>query len=118
MRQRQNYLTEAKDWLNRLEISISGDVALRHQDSHIELETFFRDLLNLVFDWNLDNANTPLGKCQDSFDLSDKDASLAVQVTVTTTAEKIRKTLASFVGETVFHAFLDHVALGASDLAS
>lgn len=98
MRQRQDYLMEAKDWLNRLEISIAGDIALRHQDSHIELETFFRDLLNLVYDWNLDNANTLLGQSQDSFDLSDKAASLAVQVTVTTTAEKIRTTLASFVG--------------------
>lgn len=98
MRQRQDYLTEAKDWLNRLEKSIAGDIALRHQDSHIELENFFRDLLNLVFDWNLENANTPLGMCQVSFDLSDKDASLAVQVTVTTAAGKIRKTLASFVG--------------------
>jgi len=97
-RQRQDYLTEAKDWLNRLELSIVGDTALRHQDSHIELETFFRDLLNLVFGWNLDNANTLFCKNQDSFDLSAEDGSLAVQVTVTTTADKIRKTLESFVG--------------------
>jgi sulfur relay (sulfurtransferase) DsrC/TusE family protein len=97
-RQRQDYLTEAKDWFSRLELSIAGDIALRHQDSHIELEAFFRDLLNLVFDWNLSNANTLFGKNQDSFDLSDKAASLAVQVTVTTSAEKIRRTLRSFVG--------------------
>jgi hypothetical protein len=69
-RQRQDYLTEAKDWLNRLELSIAADSALRHQDSYIELETFFRDLLNLVFDWNLDNSNALFGKSQDSFDLS------------------------------------------------
>ena len=97
-RQRQDYLTEAKDWLNRLQLSITSDITLRHQDSHIELETFFRDLLNLVFDWKLVNANTLFGKNQDTFDLSDEDNSLAVQVTVTTSAKKIRKTLGSFIG--------------------
>lgn len=89
---------EATEWLNRLEMSIAADIALRHEDSLIELETFFRDLLNLVFGWNLQNANTLLGGSQDSFDLSDDAASLAVQVTATTTAEKIRKTIESFVG--------------------
>lgn len=97
-RQRQEYLTEAKDWLNRLELSIASDVALRHQDSHIELETFFRDLLNLVFGWNLQNANLVSGTSQGSFDLADDAASLAVQVTVTTSAKKIRKTLKGFIG--------------------
>jgi len=97
-RQRQEYLTEAKDWLGRLELTIAADRALRHQDSHIELETFFRDLLNLVFDWNLENSNTRFGTNQNSFDLSDKAGSLAVQVTVTTNAEKIRNTLKGFIG--------------------
>ena len=97
-RQRQEFLTEAKDWLNRLEVSIKSDIALRHQDSLIEQENFFRDLLNLVFDWNLQNANLLSEMNQDSFDLSDETASRAVQVTVTTTAAKIRKTLNSFIG--------------------
>ncbi|MHB9066692.1 MAG: SMEK domain-containing protein [Pirellulaceae bacterium] len=107
-RKRQNCLTEANDWLGRLELSIAGDIALRHQDSHIELEAFFRDLLNLVFDWNLANANTLFGKNQDSFDLSDEAASLAVQVTVTKNAKKIRKTLQSFVGthDTVYQRLI------------
>ncbi|MCR9118100.1 MAG: SMEK domain-containing protein, partial [bacterium] len=95
--QRQNLLEEAKRWLNRLELSIKSDTTLRHQDSHIEIETFFRDLLNLVFGWNLGNANTLIGSSQDSFDLSDRSEGIAVQVTVTTTAEKIRKTFAKFV---------------------
>lgn len=97
-RQRQEYLVEAKDWLNRLELSIVSDVALRHQDSHIELETFFRDLLNFVFGWNLQNANLVSGTSQGSFDLADDAASLAAQVTVTTSARKIRKTLKAFIG--------------------
>ena len=90
---------ELRDWFIRLELSIAGDTILRHQDSHIELETFFRDMLNLVYDWKLSNANTLFGKDQDSFDLSSEKKSLAIQVTVTTTAKKIRKTINSFVGK-------------------
>lgn len=97
-RQRQDFLTEAKDWFQRLEWSIRADKALRHQDSSIEAETFFRDLLNLVYDWSLENANTLSGTSQDSFDLFDSAARIAVQVTVTTGPAKIRKTIKSFVG--------------------
>ena len=96
--QRQDFLTEAKEWLIRLEQSIEADKALRHQDSSIEIESFFRDLLNLGFDWNLGNANTMFGWNQDSFDLSDESAGIAVQVTITTDAAKIRKTIRGFVG--------------------
>jgi hypothetical protein len=96
--QRQDFLTEAKEWLNRLEQTIEADKALRHQDSSIEIESFFRDLLNLVFRWNLGNANTMFGLNQDSFDLSDESTGIAVQVTITTDAAKIRKTIRGFVG--------------------
>lgn len=97
--QRQDHLTEMKEYLIRLESHIRADIMLRHQNSHIELEGFFRDLLNQTFGWNLGNANTKLGPNQDSFDLFDDLSEIAVQVTVTTTAAKINKTLKSFVGK-------------------
>lgn len=96
--QRQDHLVEIKEWLIRLERSIDADKLLSHQDSYIEIEYFFRDLCNQVFGWQLENANMLSGKSQDSFDLSDKDGNLAVQVTVTTDAKKIRDTLNSFIG--------------------
>ena len=98
-RQRQDQLAEMKDWLVRLELHIQADGALRHQDSLIELENFFRDLLNLTFDWKLDNANALFAVNQESFDLSDTVNHVAVQVTVTTNAAKIRKTLKGFIGK-------------------
>jgi len=97
--QRQDHLAEMKEYLIRLESHIRADISLQHQNSHIELETFFRDLLNQTFAWNLGNANAKLGLNQDSFDLFDDGDQLAVQVTVTTTAAKIRKTLKSFIGK-------------------
>ncbi len=88
-----------KDWLVRLEQDIRADVALRHYASLTELENFFRDLLNTAFGWKLDNANALFGMNQESFDLSDTVNSVAVQVTVTTNAAKIRKTLKGFIGK-------------------
>jgi hypothetical protein len=97
-RQREDILREIEDWLVRLECSIKADKAIQHQNSNIELEYFFRDLLNLVFNWNLGNANQLLGKNHDSFALSDGQNKLAAQVTITRSAKKIKETLTKFVG--------------------
>lgn len=97
-RQREDNLIELREWFTRLEKWIESKDSLRHQDSNIELEYFFRDLLNLTYGWGLGNANALFGVNQDSFDLSDEMSSVAVQVTVTTNATKIRKTLKSFIG--------------------
>ncbi|MEO1530150.1 MAG: SMEK domain-containing protein [Planctomycetota bacterium] len=62
------------------------------------MNLFFCALLNEVFDWNLLNANGLLSRNQDSFDLFDEGNEIAVQVTTTTDARKIRATLRTFVG--------------------
>ncbi len=43
--QRQDHLTEMKEYLIRLESHIRADIMLRHQNSHIELEGFFATYL-------------------------------------------------------------------------
>ncbi|MCA9135685.1 MAG: SpoIIE family protein phosphatase [Planctomycetales bacterium] len=97
LRRLENYLPEITERLLYLDQSVRAHKALRHQNSHIEIEVFFRDLLNLVFDWKLTNANRLFGRNQDSFDLSDTAKGIAVQVTVTTDAAKIRETLTKFI---------------------
>jgi len=96
--QRLDYARELQEWFERLSLRFDSSKFLRHQDLNIEVENFFRDLLNLVFDWQLGNANILFGQNQDSFDLSDNSGRIAVQVTVTTSAKKIKDTLKSFVG--------------------
>jgi len=91
-------LERLKDWFTRLDVSMRANKALKHQDANIQLENFFRDLLNAVYGWNLVNANGLISTDQDSYDLSDDGESLAAQVTVTTGSAKIKKTLKSFVG--------------------
>lgn len=94
----QEILDELKQWFTRLSVSFEGSKAIKHQDANIRAEYFFRDLLNEVYSWNLRNANATLSEDQDSFDLCDDVLKIAAQVTVTTAATKIRKTLRSFIG--------------------
>ena len=77
---------------------VRANQALQHQSVPVELEYFFRDLLNLIFDWSLQNANDFLSVNAKAIDLMDTDLRVAVQVTVTSGATKIRTTLRKFVG--------------------
>jgi hypothetical protein len=96
--QRQKHLEECKKWFSLLDREFEFNSAIRHLDANIEIENFFRDLLNLVYGWKLSNANWLVKTNQDSFDLADQEHRVAVQVTSTTSSEKIRKTLGKFIG--------------------
>lgn len=95
---RTGILQQINQLLAQLALNVQGEQALRHQNSHIELEGFFRDFLNLVFGWQLNDANTLFGRDQDAFDLKDSTNRIAIQVTVTTDSTKIRQTLGKFIG--------------------
>ncbi|MEQ1830172.1 MAG: SMEK domain-containing protein [Pirellula sp.] len=96
-RNREAILNELKEWFVTLQSQIQADGALRHQKSLIEQEGFFCALLNASFGWRLANANMLSSGNQDSFDLVDNENSIVVQVTVTDTPAKTRKTIKSFV---------------------
>ena len=68
--QREDNLNEMKDWFVRLQGHVQANKFVKHQDLNIEIEYFFRDLLNKAYGWNLGNKNALFGKSQDSFDLS------------------------------------------------
>lgn len=98
-RQRGAHQQEIEDWLRQLEIWVRQNGIVGHQNVLVDLENFFRDLLNLLHGWQLGNANVLFGKNNEGFDLSDGARRIAVQVTATTKAEKIRKTLRGFIGK-------------------
>lgn len=98
-KERESLMAECKELMIRLERWIAADKFVRHQNGNIEVEYVLCSILNLVYGWQLTNANGLLGRDQDSFDLVDEEKGIAVQVTVTDTAEKIRQTLRKFVGE-------------------
>ena len=91
-------LDELNGWFTRLTDSFRGNKSLKHQDPNITAEYFMRDLLNLAEGWDLVNANSKFSQDHDSFDLCDANARIAVQVTTTTNAAKMRKTFKSFIG--------------------
>tara|TARA_R110002073_G_scaffold154858_8_gene310095 strand:- start:20335 stop:23766 length:3432 start_codon:yes stop_codon:yes gene_type:complete len=95
----EDLINEAQGYLSRLQHYVDSQVSLKHQNPLTAMEDFYRELLNKVFGWNLRDDNLVGGKQQDSFDLSDRDKRVAVQVTHTTNAKKIEKTLQMFVGK-------------------
>lgn len=98
-KQRQQNINEIKEWLFGLDREIEANKPLKHLDANIELEFFFRDVLNQIFGWSLENANwsKQSSQSQDTFDLHDQSEQIAVQVTSTMTAQKIRNTLSQFL---------------------
>lgn len=96
---RQHNLEEAKDWMVRLDCAFRANAVLRHLDANIEIEVFFRDFLNELFGWSLQSSNWSGQMYQDSFDLDDRSSRVAVQVTTTMTAKKIRNTFATFLSK-------------------
>lgn len=83
--------------MTRLSHHIEVNASLRHLDANIELENFFRDLLNMLRGSSLQNANWAGRANHDSFDLEDRQQRIAVQVTSTMTAAKIKNTLKTFI---------------------
>ena len=86
-----NFIEEKLSELaTRLKVRAAGNIL----DYHIHLENFCLYLLNLLYDWNLENRNItePNGK---GYDLIDKSKNIIVQVTATTTPAKINSALQS-----------------------
>jgi len=84
-----------KERLEYLQLSISNSGSLNLNDLAIHTENFFRDLLSLVYGWQLENANTENQNAAD-IDLIDRGAKLAIQVTARNDRAKIAETLDSF----------------------
>jgi hypothetical protein len=82
--------------LTHLRVSVEQYNGLNLQDINIHSENFFRDLLNLVFDYSLKNINI-LQKNAQSIDLGDEIARIAIQVTSTSELGKIRHTYNGFI---------------------
>lgn len=74
-------------------IQLSGFASL--YDSHIVSEFFFKDFLNLIFEYSLENKNTEQ-KNHVAIDLVDTKNKIAVQITSETSIDKVRDTIKKF----------------------
>jgi hypothetical protein len=78
----------------RNQVELSNCINLT--DINIAAENFYRDFLNLIFKYQLHNANT-LESNSEAIDLYDDHNSINIQVTSTSSSTKIKKTVRAFI---------------------
>ena len=91
---RSIYYNRIVSWLAILATSIRMKAKNNILDYNIHSENFYADLLNLMYGWELKNANQ-LSQNIGAIDLIDEKNKLIVQVTSQTTKAKIDTTLAN-----------------------
>lgn len=88
----QEYINWIEKQLNILSERITERAKLNILDLNIFAENFYRDLLNLLYGYQLENANKKEHNCK-GIDLIDKHNNIFIQVTSNTSNNKINKSL-------------------------
>lgn len=89
---RNRYVTKIKTLLNILKGEIKDSGKLNLLDINVHAEDFFRDLLNLIYGWQLQNMNQRNLNAAGG-DLWDDDDKIVIQVSSTTTKDKIQSSI-------------------------
>lgn len=84
------------DELTTLSNQVKSRTLLGLTDLNIFLEDFFKDILNITYDYNLKNLNTERSN-NPGVDLADSSELIAFQITSTKSSEKVNKTLEKVV---------------------
>lgn len=90
--QNQYIFNEILDRLSGLASNIKLRASFNLLDSNVLSEDFYLGLLNLVYGWNLHNANSDVQNVQ-GIDLIDRNRKIVVQVTSTCTKQKLEHSL-------------------------
>ncbi len=93
---REEYLKIIADSLGILVYQVKMRNTINLYDINIIAEDFYKDLLNIVYDYNLYNLNT-VDKNAPSIDLADDKEKLSIQITSDNTSTKIKKTIEKFI---------------------
>ncbi len=93
---RQDYQKSIIKSLAWLSIQVSVSNRLNLTDINVHSENFYRDLLNLTFDYKLVNINI-IDQNAAAIDLGDEGNKFAIQVTSTSALAKTRKTVTKFI---------------------
>lgn len=90
--QRKNYFDYVEEKLAILSIRVKNRGKLNILGVHMHSENFYRDFINLLYGWSLENANNRLQNIE-AIDLIDDNVKLIVQVSATATKTKINNSL-------------------------
>ena len=88
----QDYYYKIRTCLARMWAETYIDSASNLQDSKVFCENVIKDVLNEVFDWNLVNGNKATFNVG-GFDLKDDSKKILIQVSATTTKEKVNNSI-------------------------
>jgi hypothetical protein len=89
---RSRYFDVVEEKLHILATRIEGRGKLNILDLHLHSENFYQNFLNLLFGWNLQNANQTQQNVE-GFDLIDVAKTILAQVSATATKAKIESAL-------------------------
>lgn len=92
------------DKLGELKNKVEIKSSINLTDINIVAEDFFCTFLNLLYGYNLKNLNIENSNTA-SIDLGDRDQKVAFQVTSTTTAAKIDKTVSKFIKNELYKTY-------------
>ena len=76
---------------------IKSEASIGRTDLNKASETILIPLLNEIYGWNLENLNYSENNNKPGIDLADKAAWVCIQVTATTTSDKVKHTLEQFI---------------------
>ena len=89
---RDIYFTKIKTLLNILKGEIKDSGKLNLLDTNVHAENFYRDLLNLIYSWQLQNMNQ-WNQNASGGDLWYDDGKIVIQVSSTSTKDKIQSSI-------------------------
>lgn len=89
---RNIYVTKIKTLIDILKVEIKDSGKLNLLDINVHVEDFFRDLLNLIYGWQLQNMNQRNLNAAGG-DLWYNDDKIVIQVSSTTTKDKIQSSI-------------------------
>ncbi len=91
-------LKRVNQLMSRFVAEIKGEASMGRTDLNKAAETILIPLLNEIYGWNLVNVNyAEDDNNYPGIDLADKAAKVSIQVTATTSSEKVKHTLKQFV---------------------
>lgn len=101
---RQEYQIQITKSLTWLSAEVSHSNAMNFTDINVHSENFYRDLLNLAFEYGLININI-LEPNSAAIDLGDIGDSIAIQVTSTSSLDKTKKTVKAFSKKKLYNQY-------------
>ncbi|MYF46751.1 MAG: SMEK domain-containing protein [Rhodobacteraceae bacterium] len=102
--ERQKLINTCIDRLVFLKSKVEVSSKLNLTDMNIHSENFYRDFLNLLYEYDLKNINK-IQHNATSIDLVDQNNKIAIQVTSTPNLAKTKKTVDSFISKKLYEKY-------------